>query len=146
MTAYYIDEGAFDLPAGLDYVDRSIHVLEAAGTSGANGAELGLLIERRPIPAGKSLFDVVTEIREEQATKLRGHVSLGEGERAVSGIPSLETRLRWRHAKGPVYHFQVHVPLGGTCLTMTASSRHDRREACDSWMEALLATLRFRPR
>ncbi len=143
MTAYYIDEGAFELPAGLDYVDRSIHVLEAPG---ANGAELGLLIERRPIPAGKSLLDVVTEIREEQATKLRGHVSLGEGERIVSGIPSLETRLRWRHAKGPVYHVQVHVPLGGTCLTMTASSRHERREACDAWLEALLATLRFRPR
>ncbi len=143
MTAYYIDEGAFELPAGLDYVDRSIHVIEAPGKE---GAELGLMIERRPIPAGKSLLEVVTEMREEQATKLRGHAPIGEGERAVSGVRSLETRLRWRHAKGPVYHFQVHVPLGGTCLTLTASSRHDRREACDAWMETLLATLRFRPR
>lgn len=143
MTAYYIDEGAFDLPAGLDYVDRSVHMIEAPGK---DGAELGLLIERRPIPSGKSLSDVVASLRAEQAVKLRGHVAIGEGERVVGGFPSLETRLRWRHAKGPVYHFQVHVPLGSVCLTMTASSRHERREACDAWMDALLSTLRFRPR
>lgn len=143
MTAYYIDEGAFELPAGLDYVDRSVHMIEAPGK---DGAEFGLLIERRPIPAGKSLADVVQGLRSEQSVKLRGHVAIGEGELQVGGIPSLETRLRWRHAKGPVYHFQVHVPLGNVCLTMTASSRHERREACDAWMGALLSTLRFRPR
>lgn len=143
MTAYYIDEGAFELPGGLEYTDRSINVIEAPGK---DGAEFGLLIERKPIPAGASLGAVVAEIREEQARKLRGHVSIGEGERSVGGIPSLETRLRWRHPKGPVYHFQVHVPLGGTCLTLTASSRNERARACDAWMEALLSTLRFRPR
>lgn len=143
MTAYYIDEGAFELPAGLDYVDRTVNVIEAPGK---DGAEIGLLIERRPIPAGTSLAAVVAEIRDEQARKLRGHAPLGEGERAVGGIPSLWTRLRWRHSKGPVYHSQVHVPQGGVCLTLTASSRNERARACDAWMEALLSTLRFRPR
>lgn len=143
MTAYYIDEGAFELPGGLDYVDRSINVIEAPGKE---GAEFGLLIERRPIPAGESLSAVVASLRDEQARKLRGHTPLGEGEREVGGIPSLETKLRWRHPKGPVYHRQVHVPLGGICLTLTASSRNERSRACDAWMEALLSTLRFRPR
>lgn len=143
MSAYYIDEGAFELPAGLDYVDRSVNVIEAPG---AEGAEFGLLIERRPIAAGKSLADVVSELRAEQATKLRGHVALGEGERAVDGLRALETRLRWRHGRGPVFHFQVHVALGAVCLTMTASSRNERADACSAWMDALLSTLRFRPR
>lgn len=143
MTPYYIDEGAFELPPGLDYVDRTVHVIEAPGKE---GAELGLTIERRPIEPGKSLLDAVAEIREEQATKLRGHVAMGEGERAVGGMPALTTELRWRHPKGPVFHCQVHVPLGGVCLTMTASARYERREACLAWMDALLSTLRFRPR
>lgn len=143
MTAYYIDEGAFELPAGLEYTDRTVNVIEAPGQ---DGAELGLTIERRPIPAGKSLLDVVGEIREEQAIKLRGHAPMGEGERRVDGLLALETALRWRHPKGPVYHYQVHFPLGGVCLTMTASSRYERREACLAWMDALLSTLRFRPR
>lgn len=143
MTAYYIDEGVFELPAGLDYVDRSINVIEAPGPE---GAEFGLLVERRPIPPGKSLADVVAELRGEQATKLRGHVPLGEGERAIDGLHALTTTLRWRHPRGPVYHTQVHVPLGPVCLTMTASCRHERAEACAAWMHALLSTLRFRPR
>lgn len=143
MTAYYIDEGAFDLPPGLQYTDRSVNVIEAPGP---DGAELGLTIERRPIPEGKSLAEVVAEIREEQATKLRGHAPLGEGGRTLDGLAALTTELRWRHPKGPVYHTQVHVPLGGVCLTMTASSRYERRAACAAWMEALLQTLRFRPR
>ena len=143
MTAYYMDEGVFDLPAGLDYVDKTVHMIEAPGK---DGAEFGLLIERRPIPPGKSLADVVRSLREEQAVKLRGHVGVGEGERTIGGIPSLVTRLRWRHAKGPVYHSQAHIPLGNVCLTMTASSRNERREACDAWMDTLLSTLRFRPR
>jgi len=143
VTAYYIDEGVFELPTGLDYVDRSVNVIEAPGPE---GAEFGLLVERRPIPSGKSLADVVGELRGEQATRLRGHAPVGEGERTVDGLQALETRLRWRHARGPVYHFQVHVPLGGVCLTMTASSRHERAAACEAWMEALLSTLRFRAR
>lgn len=144
MTAYYIDEGVFELPGGLDYVDRSINIIEAPGADGH--AEFGLLVERRPIPAGQSLADVVARVRAEQATKLRGHVAIGVGERDVGGLFAMETRLRWRHQRGPVFHFQVHVPLGTTCLTMTASSRNERADACVAWMEALLSTLRFRPR
>jgi hypothetical protein len=143
VSAYYFDEGAFELPAGLDYVDRSVHVLEVPG---AEGAELGLAMERRPVPPGKTLLDVVTEMRREQEIKLRGHALIEEGERQVDGLYALQTRLRWRHPKGPVYHFQVHVPLGAVCLTMTASSRWERAQTCDAWMEALLSTVRFRPR
>lgn len=143
MTAYYFDEGAFELPSGLDYVDRSVHVLEAPGP---DGAEVGLTMERRPIPAGGRLIDVVSEIRREQSVRLRGHAPVSEGERQVDGLYSMETKLRWRHPKGPVYHFQVHVPLGAVCLTLTASSRWERAAACDAWMESLLSTLRFRPR
>jgi hypothetical protein len=144
VSAYYIDEGVFELPAGLDYLDRSVNIIEAPGPDGH--AEFGLLVERRPIAPGKSLADVVSELRAEQATRLRGHVPVGAGERTVGGLFAMETRLRWRHQRGPVYHFQVHVPLGVTCLTMTASSRHERADACNAWMEALLSTLRFRPR
>ncbi|MEZ4297357.1 MAG: DcrB-related protein [Polyangiaceae bacterium] len=143
MTAYYFDEGVFELPAGLDYVDRTVHILEAPGEE---GAELGLTMERRPIPEGKSLLDVVGEMRREQELKLRGYALLSEGERSMDGLLSLETRLRWRHPKGPVYHLQVHIPLGGTCLTLTASSRWERADACTAWAETLLSTLRFRPR
>ncbi|MBK8257941.1 MAG: DcrB-related protein [Polyangiaceae bacterium] len=143
MTAYYFDEGAFELPGGLSYIDRSVHMIEAPG---GDGAELGLTMERKPILPGKSLLDVVGEIRREQEVKLRGHISLAEGECRVDGLAALETRLRWRHPKGPVYHRQVHVALGNSCLTMTASSRWERAAACDAWMDALLSTLRFRPR
>lgn len=143
MTAYYFDEGAFDLPPGLGYVDRSVHVIEVPGQ---DGVELGLTMERRPVPAGKSLLDLVTDMRREQEIKLRGHAALAEGERNVDGLYAMETRLRWRHPQGPVYHFQVHVALGGVCLTLTASSRWDRAAACDAWMETLLSTMRFRPR
>lgn len=143
MTAYYFDEGAFELPPGLDYVDRTVHVIEAPGP---DGVELGLTMERRPIPAGKSLLDVVSEMRREQEVKLRGHAAISEGERTVDSLYALETKLRWRHPKGPVYHFQVHVPLGAVCMTLTASCRWERAAACDAWMETLLSTTRFRPR
>jgi hypothetical protein len=143
VTAYYFDEGAFDLPEGIDYVDRTVHVLEVPSE---DGAELGLTMERRPIPAGKTLLDVVSEMRREQEVKLRGHTLLAEGERAVDGLYTLQTKLRWRHPKGPVYHSQVHVPLGAVCLTLTASSRWERASACDAWLDSLLSTLRFRPR
>jgi hypothetical protein len=143
VTAYYIDEGAFSLPEGLRYVDRSVNVIEAPGD---DGSELQLHIERRPIPEGKSLLDVVREQRDEQARSLRGYAVLREGERTVGGLLALEARLRWRHTKGPVYHVQVSVHLSGVALTLTASSRFEHAETCDAWMEALLSTMQFRPR
>ncbi len=143
MTAYYMDEGAFELPPGLKYVDRSVNVLEVPGP---DGVALGFTAERRPIPDGKSLLDVVTEIRREEALKLRGHTPLHEGETRVDGLTCLETQLRWRHAKGPVFHFQVHIPVDGICVTLCASSKFDRMDECTAWMTALLNTFRFRPR
>jgi hypothetical protein len=141
VTAYYIDEAAMDLPEGPAYLDRSVNILEIPGEE---GTDLGLMIERTPIPEGKSLRDVARGKDEAHARELRGFTVIEEGERLVGDAPALWTRARWRHPKGPIYNVLVHVGLDGVCLTFTTSCRFERAEACDRWLEALLSTVRFR--
>jgi hypothetical protein len=143
VSAFYIDEASMELPGGLAYADRSVNVIEVPGP---DGSELGLLIERAPIPHGKSLREVATAKEEKHARELRGYTVLAQGERLVDGLPALETRLRWRHPDGPIYNMLVHVGLDGVCLTFITSCRWERAEACDAWLEALLSSIRFRSR
>jgi len=143
VTTYYVDEASMELPGGLEYVDRSVNLVEVPGDE---GVELALMIERAPIPVGKSLRDVVLDKREKSERELRSYTLLGEGERVVDGVPAVAARVRWRHAKGPIYNAEVHVALDGRAVTFTASCRWEHAEACDRWLDALMSSMRFRSR
>jgi hypothetical protein len=143
VSAYYVDEASMELPGGLEYVDRSVNLVEVPG---ADGTQLALMIERAPIPVGKSLREVVLERREKSERELRGYTILDEGERVIDDVPALTTRARWRHAKGPIYNAEVHVALDGRAVTFAASCRWQHAEACDRWLEALVSSIRFRTR
>jgi hypothetical protein len=143
VSAYYIDEAVLELPEGPTYVDRSVNVIEVPGP---DGTELGLIIERTPIPPGKSLWDMAMARSGDDQRKLRSYTLIEERDVEIGGAPSSLLRVRWRHTKGLVYNVQVFIDVGAVCLSLTASCRWENAAECDAWMAALLASMQFRAR
>lgn len=130
-----------DLPDGLPYVDRTVHLIEVPGEE---ATALGLMIERAPIPVGKSLRDMADAKLAEQERSLRSYTVLGTTERLVNGAPAIELRARWRHPRGLVYNHVVHVAAADCCLTFTTSCRWEQADAASAWAEELLASVQLR--
>ena len=135
-----MNDGAFHLP-DVGFVDRTVHVFEA---SLPDDQELGLLVCRTKIPAGKSLRDVVDAHVKNEGARLHGYAVIEQSDAQVSGAPAIDVRSRFRHEGSVVYQRQAHVAAYGTWLLFAMSAPLDQREACDAHMDGILSSLRLR--
>lgn len=141
MGSFYMNEAMIDLPdAG--FVDRTVTYL--VGTSPEGNGVL-LLVERRPLPADKSLRQVVDGLGKDAMTRFLGYQVLFEREIEVSSQPALDVGARWRAESGePVYVRRTHLALGKTWLIITGEGSIVDRAFCDAYIDHVLASLRLR--
>lgn len=135
-----MNEAAFDLPDS-GFVDRTITYLEGKAPS---GGDVVLLVERRPLPAGKSLRQAATENVNDARKRLRGFSVLFEREAEVAELPALDVGARWRDDKGMIYTRQAQVAVGDTLLIIAGESPLEDRDHCDACVDHVIASLRLR--
>jgi hypothetical protein len=137
---HYMNEAAFDLPdAG--FVDRTVTYLEGKSP---RGTDIVLLVERSPFPEGKTLRQSASQHVNDARKRLRAYAVLFERDSEVAGLPAIDIGVRWRDDKGMVYTRQAHLAVGDTLLIVAGEAPLDEREHCDTCVEHVLASLRFR--
>ena len=141
MPAYYTNDARFDLP-DVGFVDRTVTYLVGKSQS---GADVILLVERRPLPREQSLRQAVAKVGTDALVKLRGYTVLGEREIEVASVPAIDVCARWRTDAGePIYTRRTHLMLGATWLVIACEAPIAEREFCDAYVEQVLATFQLR--
>lgn len=140
MARYYMNEAVVDLPDRA-FVDKTIHGLESKLPGGRT---LGVLVQRAPAPAGKSLRRLVDENVTLNRKRLLGFAVQGEAEVMVGNIPGFVVRTRWRRERSDLYQVQAHVLFEGTLIIFAVSAPLEERAACDETFDGILATLTWR--
>jgi hypothetical protein len=140
MSIYYMNEASFELP-GASFVDRTVTFLEAV-TPG--GGTVTLLVQRLPIPVGKSLRDVVAAHAARAAEQQRAFTLLSQDEALLGGAPAITLTARWRDDRGMVFRREAHVAVGARWLLLAAHARFEDQEHVNQHLDHLLGTLRMR--
>jgi hypothetical protein len=140
MSAYYMDEAAFDLPE-IGLVDRTVTTL---GATTEEGHAHTITVFRNPIPEGATLAALVEQNLREASVRLGLHTVLDRRELEVGGLPALGLSSRWRGKNGMIYTRQAHFFAGGSWLVFACNADLADRARCDAIMDHALAT--FRPR
>jgi hypothetical protein len=136
-----MNEAMFDLPEG-GFVDRTLTFLVG---NAPGGAGVLLLVERRPIPADKTLRQVVAAYGKDLMSRFMGYQVIFEREVEVASCPALDVGARWRTEGGePIYGRRAHLSLGPTWLMITGEAPFAEREFCDAYVDHVLASLRLR--
>ena len=146
MIPYFMDEARLVLPNASSVRDRTYHALDVVTH---DGTELGLAVSRAPLPAGRTLREVVEASLESAQRELLGYRMLSAEERSYDACAGLEVRIRFlddaaRGVERPVFHHQFHCALDGKWLTFIGSSRLSDIEACDAWMIELVSSMTLR--
>lgn len=140
MPTYYLNEAVFTLP-DKGFVDRTLHRLE----SPLPGEDpLGIEIRRLPMPAGKTLRQLVDEELQGQTGKVNGFALVDRVEAPLGGGPAILLRTRLR-ARDVVYHqLQAHAALGETWLALVVTGPAAERAACEETFERIVHSLEWR--
>jgi hypothetical protein len=140
MAAFHMNEASFDLPdAG--FVDHTVTYLVGKSPRGTGCL---LCVERRPLPAGKTLRQAAAGLAADIAVQLRGYRALFERDVEVAGKPAIDVGARWRGEDGePMYTRRVHLVRGTTWLAVCAEGPVEDSAFCDAYLAHALATLRF---
>ena len=141
MGAFYMNEAMFDLPeVGFD--DRTVTYLEATSPT---GGDVVLLVERHPIPVGKSLRQATAEHMSDARKRLRGYSVITQRDVEVCDLPAIDVGVRWRDDNGaPIYTRQTHLILGGLWLIVAGEAPIADKEFCDGYVDHVLGSLRLR--
>lgn len=140
MSTYYTNEAAFDVP-DIGFTDRTVTLLEAKTPA---GAEMALMLQRFPLPVGKSLREVVQVHLAGATRKLRGWTVIFERDIEVSSAPAIELGASWRGEGGMVYTRQAHLAVGNTWLVVAGNTPLAERDVCDQLIGHVLSTLNIR--
>ncbi len=133
-----MNEASFDLPP-VGFVDRTVTYLEGKAPS---GAAVVLMVERSPLPEGKSLRQAASAHVNDGKKRLRGYSLLFDRVSEIAGSPAIELGARWRDDAGLVYSRQAHLVLGPMMLIVAGESPMEEQEFCDACVDHILATLR----
>lgn len=142
MATYYLNEGAFELPE-VGLVDRTVNVFDAKLEG---EGDLGLLVCRTKIPAGKSLRELVAAHVLHEAKRFGGYSILDEREASYAGVPAIEICSRWRHEGTVLYQRQAHLAAFDTWMLFGMTAPLAERALCDASLDRILTTLRLRDR
>lgn len=140
MPTYYVNEAVFALPEK-GFVDRTLHRLESP-LPGEDA--LGIEIRRLPIPAGKSVAELVDAEIEANKTKVSGYTVIERAEVAIAGAPALVVRARLRARDTVHLQLQAHVALGETWIALVVSGPSSSRAACEETFDRVVRTLEWR--
>jgi hypothetical protein len=144
-----MNEAMFDLPEP-GFVDRTLTCISGFT---ASGAELMLIVERRPLGRGTSLRQAVTEHTEDAETRFRGYKVLFEQEIQIAGHGAIDVGSRWRSDAGAaIYTRRVHLALdnaereveGRVWLIFTCEVFYDERDAADAHLTHVIGSLKPR--
>lgn len=146
MPDYYMNEAAFDLPS-VGFVDQTVTYLEAP-VPGSNGGEsedrIALLVERQPLPEGKSLREAASDHINEARTRLGNYMVIFENTREIAETQAVEYAARWRDEQGMVYTRTAHLTRGTTWFIVATEGPLEHRGFCDEMLEHVLSTFRMR--
>ena len=136
-----MNEAMFDLPdAG--FVDRTVtHLM---GTS-PSGADVLLVVERRPLPAAKSLRQIADDHAKDAMTRHFAYKVIFDREIEVGSHPVIDVGASFRTGEGEaVYTRRAHLTLGSTWLLITGETSSAESELCDAYFDHVLASLQIR--
>jgi len=139
MATYFTNEGAFDLP-DVGFIDRTVHLFEMELET---GGDVGLIVCRSKMPAGKTLRQVVEVHVTHEAKKLGGFKVLEEREANWAGVPAIEICSRWRSDGKVLYQRQAHLAVTGLWMLFGMTAPLTEREGCDRLMDHVLSTFRL---
>lgn len=140
MPTYYVNEAAFTLP-DLGFVDRTLHRLE----SPLPGEDpLGVEIRRLPMPAGKSLRQLVDEEIAATKEKVSGFTLAEDAEVALAGAPAIVVRARFRARDAVYVRLEAHVALEETWITLVVTGPSVERAACEETFDRIVQSLAWR--
>jgi hypothetical protein len=141
MGSFYMNEAMFDLPdAG--FVDRTVTYL---ARESPGGAPTILLFERRPLPSGETLRQLVAGHGSDAAKRLLGYSVIFEREVEIGSHPAIDVGVRWRTDAGdPIYTRRVHMILEPSWFMIVGEAPHAERERCDAYVDHVTASLRVR--
>ncbi len=136
-----MNEAMFDLPdAG--FVDHTVTYLPGKSPS---GAEIVLLVERRPLPAGQSLREAVDAHGRDVAARYFGYTVVFDREVQVASRPAIDVAAEWRSDGGDaVFTRRTHLQLGSTRMIVTGEAPVAERDFCNGAVDHVLATLSLR--
>jgi len=137
MTAFYMNEAAFDLP-DVGFVDKTVTYLEAPVQ---DDEAVALVIERAPLEKAQTLRDLAAAHVTEARTNLRAYDLMFEREREISGIPALDFGAKWRDDDGLVYTRHIHLIIGETAMVLASEGPFHHRELMDRYVEHVAASL-----
>lgn len=141
MGAFYMNEAMFDLPE-LGFTDRTVTYLEATSP---NGGDVVLLVERHPLPEGKSLRQAAAEHVSDARKRLRGYTVLAQRDSEIAELPAIDISVRWRDDEGaPIYTRQAHFALGTSWLIVAGEAPIADKDFCDGYINHVLESLRLR--
>lgn len=141
MGAFYMNEAMFELPEA-GFVDRTVTHLEGTSPSGAG---VTLLVERHPLPEGKSLRQAAADHVSDEGKRLRAHTVLFQRDTTVGELPAIDIGMRWRNDTGaPIFTRQTHFILGSLWMIVGGEAPMGEREFCESYVDSVLGSLRLR--
>ncbi len=144
-----MNEAMFDLPEE-GFVDRTLTCISGFTPS---GAELMLIVERRPLEPDATLRQSVAGHMLDAETRFRGYRLLFERELEIEGFGAFDVGARWRSDAGqPIYTRRVHLALdqatreigGRVWLIFTCEVFFDEREAADAHLTHVIGSLKLR--
>ncbi len=139
MAIYFTNEGAFDLP-DVGFVDRTVHLFEMTLE---DGSDVGFIVCRSKMPAGKSLRELVEAHVTHEAKKLGGFKVLEERDVSWAGVPAIEICSRWRSDGKVIYQRQAHLAAPDTWILFGMTGPLSEREGCDKLMDHVLSSFRL---
>jgi hypothetical protein len=141
MTAYYMNDGVFDLPEA-GFVD---HTMTQLLGKFAGDKEVVVRVERRSHPAEKSLRELVAKQTVEVRGRLRDYTVISEREVLVAQLPAMDISARWRAEEGePFYTRRGHLSVRRTWILLACESVLANRHLSDACMDRILASFRLR--
>jgi hypothetical protein len=133
-----MNEAAFELEG---FTDRTVHTFEAKL---ADDKELGFIVCRAELPAGRSLREAVEHHLSNETKRLSGFAILEQTETQWGGCPALEIRARWRHEGTTYYERQAHFVARGAWMFFGLTGPYAERATCDQRMDRVRDTLHLR--
>lgn len=136
---YYMNEAAFELP-DLPMTDVTVTALEAASPS---GEPIGIRVHRQPLPAKKTLREIVAEHVAEANRSLPAYALQDQRDIEVAGVPAIAIAARWRGPSGMNYTRHAHLAVQGLWLIISVNGALGDIDAVDHVITQVLSTLRF---
>lgn len=145
MSVYPFAGGRLELPAS--WTDQSVHVLAGPGAEpdGSGPAECSVVMHRDVLVGGEDLRGYAARQVADLAATLPECTVLAERTPLVGGLIAREVELRWMGDAELLRQRQLHFPVGGRVLTVTATAPERLWAKYAAAVQQVLLSLRFAP-